>query len=350
MAGWDAIRLAAIDPALCSDDDIGAIHAVTQSIARETGADEEPLARTISRFRASAGLSAVSRYWLATDTTGAAVGTAGLHCRRAAEPRRIAGFGLDVLPHARRHRVGTRLLAAVLEAAAAAKAELVQTWTLTGGLGEPFLRSFGGRLGSVSGLNELDIATVDRAMLDLWVSRAQQRASEYSLVEWVGAVPAGLRDELVRVMSVMNTAPTDDLETEERHMTAAELEQEEARALRDGWEGRGIAARHNVTGALVGYTALGIIPGTDIARQGDTVVEVAHRNRGIGRWLKARMLLRLLDERPDVHRIRTDNAVSNAPMLSINTALGFRTVRSNGIWQVPVEGARRIAQARLSSS
>ena len=133
-------------------------------------------------------------------------------------------------------------------------------------------------------------------------------------------------------------------------MTAEELEHEERRAQRDGWAGRGIAARHDATGVLVGYTALGIVPGTDIARQGDTVVEVAHRNRGIGRSLKARMLLRLLDERPDVHRIRTDNAASNAPMLAINNALGFRTVRSNGGWQVPVEPARRLAHARLSAS
>ena len=349
MAGSGAISVATVEPASASDSDLAAVHAVTDAIARETNAEgrHEPLDRMLVRVRDYADAPRATRFWLAREEFNAPIGCASFTWSRNAPEQRIAGFGVDVVPRARRCGVGTRLLAEVLDAAAREGKAIIQTWTLTGGLGEPFLAAFEGRLGSVSRLMELDLARVDRPLLERWAARAQERASGYSLVEWTGACPPHLLDELVRVMAVMNTAPTDDLIVEDRRHTAAEVARDEDSALRRGWEGRCIAARHTDTGRLVGYTALGIAPDSDIARQGDTVVDPAHRNRGIGRWLKATMLLHLLDERPDLRRVRSDNASSNAPMLSINELLGFRAVRSNGIWQVDVPRARDIATARL---
>lgn len=48
------------------------------------------------------------------------------------------------------------------------------------------------------------------------------------------------------------------------------------------------------------------------------------------------MLERLRDEQPAIQRVRTDNAVSNAPMLAINDQLGFRIVRTRTEWQLHV--------------
>lgn len=349
MAGREAATIEAIDPASGTDDDLDAIHAIQQTIAMETGAEAspEPTGAWRARVRATAHGERASRFWLACDPTGNPIGCAAFHWSRSDPARRVSGFGLDVLPPARRRGVGTQLLAAVLDAAAERDKAFVQTWTVTGGLGEPFLSAFAGTLGSVARLADLHIAAVDRALLERWVARARLRASDYSLLEWDGIVPQEWRAELVRVMFVMNTAPSDELVVDERRPTVEEIEEAERIGAAEGWDTRFIAARHDPSGTLVGYTELSIPPGVDVARQGDTVVEVAHRNRGIGRWVKARMLLRLMDERPDVLRVRTDNAASNAPMLAINDALGFRTIRSNGIWQVPVEAAQRIARERL---
>lgn len=339
------------DPATASDSALGCVHAITDAIARETGAEEplEPLEGMIARVRDAASAARASRYWIAREDE-VPVGCGAFFWSHSAPQHRIAGFGVDVVPGARRRGVGTRLLAEVLDAAGIERKTTVQTWTVTGGLGEPFLTAFDGHLGSVARLMDLDISSVDHSLLEDWVLRAPERASGYSLVEWTGSCPPELLDEWVRVMAVMNTAPTDDLIVEERPRTVAEVADDEESARRRGWEGRCVAARENATGNLVGYSAIGISPDSDVARQGDTVVEPPHRRRGIGRWLKAAMLLRLLDERPDIRRIRSDNAASNAPMLAINQALGFRTVRSNGIWQLDVKRAREIARTRLSGS
>jgi GNAT superfamily N-acetyltransferase len=96
-----------------------------------------------------------------------------------------------------------------------------------------------------------------------------------------------------------------------------------------------VIARHDATGALAGWTSL-LFPKvrTDVAYQLGTGVEPAHRGHGLGRWVKAVNLLRLLDERPAVQRVETENATNNGPMLAINHALGFSSYRTNGVWEM----------------
>jgi len=87
---------------------------------------------------------------------------------------------------------------------------------------------------------------------------------------------------------------------------------------------------------------------TTIAKQNDTGVDPAHRDKGLGRWMKAAMLLRLLDEKPDVVKIDTGNAGSNAPMLGINHAMGFRLAKVSGNWQGDIDVLRTRAAERLA--
>ncbi len=90
--------------------------------------------------------------------------------------------------------------------------------------------------------------------------------------------------------------------------------------------------------SIAGYTEIVLPTATWPTRgfQGDTGVDPNHRDRGLGRWLKAEMLLRLIDERPAVRRVTTQNAGSNAPMLNINHALGFRCIEERPTYQIPL--------------
>jgi hypothetical protein len=58
------------------------------------------------------------------------------------------------------------------------------------------------------------------------------------------------------------------------------------------------------------------------------------RNKGLGRWLKASMLDKVLKERPQVKYVRTGNADTNASMLKINNELGFKPYTADILWQV----------------
>jgi GNAT superfamily N-acetyltransferase len=103
---------------------------------------------------------------------------------------------------------------------------------------------------------------------------------------------------------------------------------------RTGWV---VAARHEPTDELVGYTRLALNPYRPwLGDQGDTAVLPAHRGNGIGRWLKATNALRLLDERPDVTAVDTWNADVNEPMLAINREMGFRLLVPWREWELPL--------------
>jgi mycothiol synthase len=73
-----------------------------------------------------------------------------------------------------------------------------------------------------------------------------------------------------------------------------------------------------------------------IAQQGDTAVLDSYRNRGLGRWLKATMLEKVRQERPETRFIRTANAYSNKPM-KVNTELGFEHYTTDRLWQIEAE-------------
>ena len=65
-----------------------------------------------------------------------------------------------------------------------------------------------------------------------------------------------------------------------------------------------------------------------------TAVARPWRGRGVAKALKARMLRLVRDQQPGVTLMTTSNATSNAPMLSINTRLGFARHQERGTYQV----------------
>ena len=89
-------------------------------------------------------------------------------------------------------------------------------------------------------------------------------------------------------------------------------------------EGDGLARRE---GVAVGYTEILVNRhDPEILTQDDTLVDRAHRGRGIGRALKLANLenLRQVPEAAEARWIQTYTALDNAPMLALNRALGFR--------------------------
>jgi GNAT superfamily N-acetyltransferase len=132
----------------------------------------------------------------------------------------------------------------------------------------------------------------------------------------------------------MNTAPREDYVEEEETMTPEMWRDIETKMIARGREILTYVARHKSSGQFAGYTNVGyknLQP--DLVEQWDTGVDPAHRNLGLGRWVKAAMALHLRENYPGVERIDTENAGSNAPMLSINVEMGFKPILVRNVWQ-----------------
>jgi mycothiol synthase len=138
---------------------------------------------------------------------------------------------------------------------------------------------------------------------------------------------------------------------EDEIYTPEMLTEEDALTQKAGWVPWNYVAVHKPTGEWGGYTRL--FPGVfrpQFAYQDDTGVRPEHRNRGLGRWLKATMLLKLMDERPQTRWVDTWNATVNEPMLNINHAMGFRRILKYQEWEIPSEELLTVLRKRAAAS
>lgn len=189
--------------------------------------------------------------------------------------------------------------------------------------------------------SRLVIADVDRVLVKQWIERAPERAADYEVLFYESPMPDDILDDFVELQHVMNTAPREDYVEEDEVFTAEEWRNRESDAEARQEKIFTYIARHVPTGTFAGYTNIvyqSLWPAQ--AWQWDTGVSPEHRNKGLGRWLKAAMLDKLMTELPDVERIDTFNAGSNEPMLNINVELGFAPLVETPVYQGPTASIR----------
>ena len=267
----------------------------------------------------------------------------------AAENRHLMDFGIDVLPEVRQRGIGRSLLALIAEAAHRENRTLLITAT-SGNIpaGEAFMKRLGARIGLTSHTHQLDLRDLNRDLLGQWQARVAERASEFSLELWTGPIPEEHIEAFAQLFEAMNLAPRGDLEVEDFHWTPEQFRQSRASDRSRGVDNWIIVAREREGGALAGFTEVAWNPyRPEILDQRSTAVLPQYQNRGLGRWLKAAMLEKVLRDRPQVTRVRTGNADANAPMLRINQELGFKPFQSHSVWQVETERVQAYLSQRV---
>jgi GNAT superfamily N-acetyltransferase len=252
-------------------------------------------------------------------------------------------FGsVDVLREHRRNGVGTQLLAYFVALAQRENRTRIVSGTTDRQPGAEFAQLVGAEQKQATHVNHLPIASVDVDKMKQWVADGPVRAEGYEIFGWDNDVPEEHMDNFLAAVFVMNTAPRDDLEMNDFTITAHEVCDEESVARAVGFESWQLIARRVRVGAWAGIHDVSWNPSMpDIVWVGATGVFPEHRGHALGKWLKAVMTLRVMEERPNVTHIRTGNADSNDAMLGINKEMGYVPFISEATWEIATADAAK---------
>lgn len=254
------------------------------------------------------------------EDDGVAVGGAWVSFPQQ-DNRTLAYLHVFVVPERRRRGHGTALLAAVERLAAErgrAHGFAEASWAADAddGPGVAFARRHGYAVDLLDAIRALDLPAevVPAPWRDGYTPVVWRRCPEQWLDQY--AVLRGL---------ILAEAPSGEVGLEPEHFDAERVRHEEARWAEQGRTGQTVAALAP-DGTLAGHTQLVVPDHGDTAYQWDTLVLRAHRGHGLGLAMKAAALEEAADLLEGRSRVTTWNAASNAPMIAVNEALGYRQV------------------------
>lgn len=274
----------------------------------------------------------------------------------------VTTAGVEVLVHPafRRRGYGQSMLSHVIEQAAAhGRHRLIADVCEPLPRGESAEKSAGQLFAAAAGATPvtseirrmLTISDLNDADLDRLRTDAIAHSGGYSLVQWEGAAPAELVDDLAALMALMSTdAPLEDLDWEPEQWNAQRYREQEKSIAAAERVRLTTAARHDASGQIVGCTDIVTASAQpELASQWSTIVIGEHRGHRLGTLIKLANLQLLRNRRPRVRFINTWNAAVNSHMVGINEAMGFRAVERWREWQLDLAQpsapvARRPAQ------
>lgn len=248
-----------------------------------------------------------------------------------------------VVPDFRRHGLGTTILEIACEQCTEHDVSLLQVGVNTPH-GNAFCEHFCFQVAGRARENRLAMSDIDWAMVEGWNNDSADKLPDVEIVTFQGLYEDDLEAYSEIYTEIFNQMPQEDMEaanqtyTPDRMRQLAEMQEERGRA----WTTK---ITREANGEISGLTEISYDQNRpNRVSQLLTGVRDKHRGRGLGKWLKANMILYIREQYPDIDYISTGNANSNAPMLSINERLGFKAYKDETIYKAQVSDL----QARLA--
>jgi len=335
------IQIRPFDGMGASQAEYAALNRHTNRIRLERLPDDPPipLAETIQNLQSIPSFVDLKLWaaWNPSQSEIVALGNVVIF--RTEDNKHLVQFEITVLAEYRLQGLGRQFLGLIADATQKENRRLLMTNTvdrIPGG--EAFMTHLGAQKGLEAHTNQLRLADLDRGLIANWLARGQENLAEFELGFWDGAYPEDKLQEVAELYELTNQQPFGDLEVEDMHSTPEQLRQMEKNLFARGSQRWTFFIMDRATGKFAGYTETIWNPNRpEVMGQGMTGVFPQYRNKGLGRWLKAVMLDKVLKERPQVKYVRTGNADSNAAMLKINTELGFKPYMADTLWQVELQ-------------
>lgn len=310
------MRISPFDAVTAAPDEAAAYAALVASSRADATPDglRQPEAYVLNRLR-HRGTDDVTHVLTAGDA-----GAVEVSWREAPDNRDRAFVTVDVPRERHSDDVVHALLRAAAEVAGASGRTILQVDAPVDSPLDGWLRGLGLVPGSVEQHNVTRVRSLDRADI---AALAGDVPDGYELVTFDRSCPDDLLEACARLANTMNTAPRDDLTMEDWTFSPDTIRRWEDTLIRRGQTRWTAIARSVSTGELAGYNEVVVRPDFPAAVENeDTAVAIPHRGHGLGLWVKAINVLRVIDE-TDAVCIETWNAASNDHMLRVNRRLGF---------------------------
>jgi RimJ/RimL family protein N-acetyltransferase len=198
-----------------------------------------------------------------------------------------------------------------------------------------FAKAVGAREALPEVRRRLRLAEVDQTDWSRLRDQAGAHAQGYTLVQWTTTVPDEYLDDVATLDSrLLQDAPLGTLALEPQRVDAQRVRAIEATSAARGQRRYHTGARHDASGRLVAWTAVGFDgDATEHAWQQITIVHPAHRGHRLGLLVKLDNLRQVCQAEPGCRYLDTWNAAENHHMIAINEAIGFRPVDGWVGWQ-----------------
>jgi len=332
-------------PESASDEDFEkAIRIQLESFKENNPADPVPpdhLLRKNLEMIASHPIFNVQIY-LAENATGELVGGVFILIAKPESPdyesQKHMGMVLPrVMKEYRRQGIGTQILEFSARILKEQGCTLLQGDT-NSDEGRAFANRFGAEVAIESRDNRAYVKDIDWEMVEQWAAEGAKNNPDVT-IEFFEGLPeeADLEAYSTLYTEVFNQQPFEELEGLETTWTPERMRELHTRMQEMGNMDYVMFTRET-KGDLSGMTEMNYHPErSHRISQGLTGVQENYRGRGLGKWLKAKMLLYMRENFPTVEHIATTNAASNEAMLSINERLGFKLYKHTTMFKIQLD-------------